>query len=299
MKPEIATTISTLVAEPWNDYVLLDSGMGRKLERYGKVVVNRPEPQALWAPTLPESEWQKADAMFDNTSGDSDGDVGRWKINSKISDQWDVSWNDITFVCRLMSFRHMGLFPEQMTHWKWISDQIKDAGRPLKILNLFAYTGAASLAAAKAGAQVTHLDASKKAIQWAKDNQAASHLGDKPIKWICDDAKAFVARELRRGNTYDGIILDPPKFGRGPDGERWQLENDLLDFTSSCAKLLSPDAKFMILTAYAMRISAMSIANVLQDATTGGSIDHGELLIKQENGERYLSTSLYARWTNG
>lgn len=295
MKPEIAS----LIADPWNDYALLDSGMGRKLERYGKVIVNRPEPQALWAPSLPESEWQNADAMFDNTSGDADGDVGRWKLNARVQEQWDVSWQDITFVCRLMSFRHMGLFPEQMTHWKWISDKIKNSGRPLKILNLFAYTGAASLAAAKAGAQVTHLDASKKAIQWAKENQAASRLEDTPIKWICDDAKGFVARELRRGNTYDGIILDPPKFGRGPDGERWQLEDDLPDFAADCAKLLAPDAEFMILTAYAMRLSSMSLANLIQDVTKerGGSIDNGELLIKQENGERYLSTSLYARWS--
>lgn len=295
MKPEI----TSLIAEPWSDYALIDSGMGRKLERYGKVVVNRPEPQALWMPSLPESEWQKADAMFDNTSEDTDSDTGRWKLSSKVQEQWNVSWQEMTFVCRLMSFRHMGLFPEQMTHWQWIADQIKSSGRPLKILNLFAYTGAASLAAAKAGAQVTHLDASKKAIQWAKDNQAASHLDDAPIRWICDDAKAFVARELRRGNTYDGIILDPPKFGRGPDGERWQIEEDLIDFTASCTKLLSPDAKFMILTAYAMRLSSMSLGNLMQDMMKDrkGQIDQGELLIKQESGERYLSTSLYARWS--
>lgn len=295
MKPEIAS----LIAEPWSDYALIDSGMGRKLERYGKVVVNRPEPQALWMPSLPESEWQNADAMFDNTGDDSDGDVGRWKLNGRVAEQWNLSWQDLNFVCRLMSFRHMGLFPEQMTHWKWISDKIKSADRPLKILNLFAYTGAASLAAAKAGAQVTHLDASKKAIIWAKENQEASKLSSAPIKWICDDAKAYVARELRRGNTYDGIIFDPPKFGRGPDGERWQLEDDLLDFAASCALLLSPDAKFMILTAYAMRLSSMSLGNLMQDVMKDrkGSIDCGELLIKQDNGNRYLSTSLYSRWS--
>ncbi len=295
MKPEIASLISS----PWPDYALLDSGMGRKLERYGKVVVNRPEPQALWMPSLPESEWQNADAMFDNTGDDSDGDVGRWKLNGRVAEQWNVKWGDLQFVCRLMSFRHMGLFPEQMTHWQWIADQIKAAGRPLKILNLFAYTGAASLAAAKAGAQVTHLDASKKAIQWGKENQQASNLTDAPIRWICDDAKAFVARELRRGSQYDGIIFDPPKFGRGPDGERWQLEEDLQPFAADCAKLLAPDAKFMILTAYAMRLSSLSLANLMHDVTKdrAGSIDSGELLIKQENGERYLSTSLYARWS--
>ena len=292
MKPEIAA----LIAEPWNDYALLDSGMGRKLERYGKVTVSRPEPQALWSPSLSESEWEKANAVFTNTGDDSDGDTGRWKLNGRTPEQWNVEWQDLTFICRLMSFRHMGLFPEQMTHWKWISDRIASVGRPLKILNLFAYTGAASLAAAKAGAQVTHLDASKKAIQWAKDNQQASGLSDASIRWICDDAKAFVARELRRGNKYDGIIFDPPKFGRGPDGERWQIEEDLPGFAADCARLLSDEPEFMILTAYAMRLSSQSLANLMSDITSGGTIDHGELLIKQQNGERYLSTSLYARW---
>lgn len=294
MKPEIAA----LIAQPWNDYALLDSGMGRKLERYGKVIVSRPEPQALWSPSLSESEWEKADAVFTNTGDDSDGDTGRWKLNGRTPEQWNVEWQDLTFICRLMSFRHMGLFPEQMTHWKWISDRIGSAGRPLKILNLFAYTGAASLAAAKAGAQVTHLDASKKAIQWAKDNQQASGLSDASIRWICDDAKAFVARELRRSNKYDGIIFDPPKFGRGPDGERWQIEEDLPGFAADCARLLSDEPEFMILTAYAMRLSSQSLANLMSDITSGGIIDHGELLIKQENAERYLSTSLYARWSS-
>lgn len=292
MKPEIAA----LIAQPWNDYALLDSGAGRKLERYGKVIVSRPEPQALWSPSLPESEWDRANAIFTNTGDDSDGDTGRWKLNGRTPEQWNVEWQGLNFICRLMSFRHMGLFPEQMTHWQWISDRIASAGRPLKILNLFAYTGAASLAAAKVGGQVTHLDASKKAIQWAKDNQKASRLSDASIRWICDDAKAFVARELRRGNKYDGIIFDPPKFGRGPDGERWQIEDDLPGFATDCARLLSDQPEFMILTAYAMRLSSQSLANLMADITSGGAIDHGELLIKQENAERYLSTSLYARW---
>lgn len=293
MKPEIAT----LIAQPWTDYALIDSGAGRKLERYGRVIVSRPEPQALWSPSLPESEWGKANAVFTNTGDDSDGDTGRWKLNGKTPEQWEVQWQGLNFICRLMSFRHMGLFPEQMTHWDWISKRIAGAGRPLKILNLFAYTGAASLASAKAGAQVTHLDASKKAIQWAKDNLQASGLPEASIRWICDDAKAFVARELRRGNKYDGILFDPPKFGRGPDGERWQIEEDLPGFAADCARLLSDQPEFMILTAYAMRLSSQSLANLMQDVTSGGVIDHGELLIHQENADRYLSTSLYARWS--
>ncbi len=290
--------ITPLIADPWDNYALLDSGHGRKLERYGRVTVSRPEPQALWAPSLPQSDWDKADAVFTNSSDDVDGDSGKWKSREHVPDSWPVSWQGVTFNCRLMSFRHMGLFPEQLTHWTWVSEQIKRANRPLKILNLFGYTGAASLAAAQAGAQVTHLDASKKAIQWAKDNQESSKLTDKPIRWICDDAKDFVARELRRGNAYDGIILDPPKFGRGPDGQRWQIEEDLAPFMADCAKLLSPDASFMIATVYAMRLSSLTIGAIMSDVTKerGGSVENGELLIRQGTGDRFLATSLYARW---
>ncbi len=297
MMPQIVP----LVTRPWEGYTLLDSGYGRKLEQYGKIRVDRPEPQALWAPSLPEGEWAKSHATFTNT-GDDDGDTGKWIMNKDAPDSWPVKWDDVTFICRLMSFRHMGLFPEQLTHWTWVSEKIRAAqkthGRPLNILNLFAYTGAATLAAAKDGATVTHLDASKKAIQWAKDNQEASNLSEAPIRWICDDAKDFVARELRRGRKYDGIILDPPKFGRGPDGQRWQIETDLGDFVKDCVSLLSDQPSFMILTAYAMRLSSVTLGNVLTDhlGPRGGSIESGELLIEQKEGNRFLSTSLYARW---
>lgn len=287
-----------LIAESWPEYALIDSGHGRKLERYGKVIVDRPEPQALWSPTLPQTEWDKADARFTN-SGEDDGDSGKWSHHNKIPEEWPVHWGELTFICRLMSFRHMGLFPEQLTHWQWVNERIKNSEKPPNVLNLFAYTGAASLAAAQAGATVTHLDASKKAIQWAKDNQSASGLGDAPIRWICDDAKDFVAREIRRGKKYDGIILDPPKFGRGPDGQRWQLEEDFTPFLQNCTQLLSDDASFMIVTAYAMRLSALSLASTLHDMVKNrsGSIEYGELLIEQENKKRYLATSLYARWS--
>jgi 23S rRNA (cytosine1962-C5)-methyltransferase len=294
--PVITPKITPLVAESWADYALLDSGLGRKLERYGKIIVDRPEPQALWSPSLPESEWAKADASFTDSGGE-DSETGKWRIHGNTPESWTVGWNDMAVICRLMSFRHMGLFPEQMTHWHWVNDRIQSAGRPLNILNLFAYTGAATLAAAKAGASVTHLDASKKAIQWGKDNQEASGLQDKPIRWICDDAKAFVAREIRRGRKYDGIILDPPKFGRGPDGERWQIEEDLAPFLKDCASLLSDEPSFMILTAYAMRLSSVTLGAMMSDVVKGGEVDYGELLIKQQNGDRFLSTSLYARWS--
>lgn len=299
--PPSNALILPLIAQSWEGYELIDSGCGRKLERYGKIIVDRPEPQALWDTTLSPKEWERAHARFTN-SGDEEHDAGKWKINRDVPDSWAVEWQNIRMMCRLMSFRHMGLFPEQQTHWQWVNDQIGAAmpARPMNILNLFAYTGAASLSAAASGAgvQVTHVDASKKAIQWAKENQEASGLSQSPIRWICDDAKAFVARELRRGRKYDGIILDPPKFGRGPNGERWQIEEDLPQFLKDCAALLSDQPSFMIITAYAMRLSSISLGAALRDVTKnlGGECQSGELLIAQKNGDRFLSTSLFARW---
>lgn len=293
-----APTILTCPA--WDDYALLDSGDGRKLERYGKVIVNRPEPQALWKPATGPDAWSRADAVFQNASDRDEDDNGSWQTarGKNIPQSWPVAIDGITMQCRLMSFRHMGLFPEQCPHWRWMVETITAAKRPLKILNLFGYTGAASLLAAKAGAHVTHLDASKKAIQWAKDNAAASNLTDAPIRWICDDAKAFVARELRRGNTYDGILLDPPKFGRGPEGEVWRFEADITDFLVNCAALLSQEARFMIATAYALRFSSCALGHVLHDAVARrrGAIDHGELWLADQSGHRPLPTSLFARW---
>lgn len=294
---------NVLSCPPWKDYALLDSGDGRKLERYGHLVVDRPEPQALWAKSLPEKEWGKADAAFINASEKEDDDKGAWDILSPKArtDSWPVGIDGIAMQCRLMSFRHMGLFPEQRPHWAWIADTIRNVkGRAPKVLNLFGYTGAASLLAAKAGAEVTHLDASKKAIQWAKDNQMASGLGKAPIRWICDDASAFVARELRRGNRYDGILLDPPKYGRGPDGEIWRFETDIRPFLQACADLLTDDARFMIVTAYAMRFSSIALHHVLQDAigARSGKLDHGELWLTPEQPTgRPLPTSLFARWS--
>lgn len=298
--------ILPLISYGWDAYELLDSGCGRKLERYGRIIVDRPEPQALWEKSLSNSDWDEAHARFTN-SGDDESESGKWKMNHDMPESWAVEWQSIRIICRLMSFRHMGLFPEQQTHWQWVNEQIKaeqqKESRALNILNLFAYTGAASLAASTAGQGasevfVTHLDASKKAIQWAKENQEASGLGDRPIRWICDDAKAFVARELRRGRRYDGIILDPPKFGRGPNGERWQIEEDLTQFLKDCIALLSDRPCFVILTAYAMRLSSVSLGAALSDVTNklGGQTQSGELLIEQKGGGRFLSTSLFARW---
>lgn len=293
-------TPNILIENGWQNYVLLDSGAGRKLERFGKVTVSRPEPQALWEKSLPETEWAKADATFTNASEKEDDDKGSWQQRGRLPETWPVEVEGATMLCRLMTYRHMGLFPEQRPHWQWFKKIIKTTSkRPFKVLNLFGYTGAASLIAAAAGAEVTHVDASKKAIQWSRENQETSGLSNAKIRWICDDAAKFVAREGRRGNTYDGILLDPPRYGRGPEGEVWKFETDVGPLLSACADLLSDDAKFMILTAYTMRLSSLTLDHMMKDALKGrkGQTDHGELLLADKGGIRPLATSMFARWS--
>lgn len=290
-----------LLESGWDGYRLLDSGAGRKLEQFGTVLVSRPEPQALWQKSLPDSAWAKVDATFTNASEKEEDDKGSWSTHKKLPETWPVKVEGVTMLCRLMTYRHMGLFPEQRPHWSWVKKTIESTSKkPFKILNLFGYTGAASLIAASAGAEVTHVDASKKAIQWARENQEASGLKDAKIRWICDDAAAFVAREGRRGNKYDGILLDPPRYGRGPDGEVWKFETDVAPLLAACASILSDDARFMILTAYTMRLSSLTLDHMMKDAVAarGGATDHGELLLAGKTGHRPLATSLFSRWSS-
>lgn len=295
--------IRILTTPSWSDYALLDTGDGRKLERFGQLKLVRPEPQALWRPTLPSEEWDGADAFFDakpnDGRADEDDTWGRWRFARQLSPEWSVKFEGITMLCRFSAFRHVGLFPEQAPHWQWMRDTVPRLGveKP-KLLNLFAYTGAASLIAAAAGFEVTHVDASKKAIAWAKENQTASGLGTAPIRWICDDATKFVAREVRRGNKYQGILLDPPKFGRGPANETWRIEDGLSPMLADCAQLLATGPSFVMLTAYAIRLSALSLLEVARDsmARLGGELDAGELAVEQASGNRHLSTSLFVRW---
>jgi 23S rRNA (cytosine1962-C5)-methyltransferase len=280
------------------DYALLDSGGGRKLERFGKIVVDRPEPQALWTPRLDKRHWDAAQAVF---SGDDDEDKGRWRIDKAVPESWPVNVRDATMLCRLSSFRHMGLFPEQLPHWEWMLARLAEfKDEPPRVLNLFAYTGAASLIAAAAGGQVTHVDASKKAIAWAKENQAASKLQDAPIRWILDDAQKFVAREVRRGKTYHLILVDPPKFGRGPDGEVWDLFTHLPPLLKDCARLLAPGRAALVLTIYAIRASSLAFDQLTREvfAGRGGSFASGELAIREADGGRLLPASLFTRWTS-
>ncbi len=280
----------------FEDYALLDSGAGRKLERFGKIVVDRPEPQALWSPHLARATWDEAHAVF---AGEDDEDKGRWRIEKPVPESWPVKVRGVTMLCRLSGFRHMGLFPEQLPHWEWMLARLAECRdeRP-RVLNLFAYTGAASLLAAAAGAHVTHVDASKKAIAWAKENQAASKLEDAPVRWILDDAQKFVAREVRRGKSYDLILVDPPKFGRGPDGEIWDLFTSLPSLMTDCANLLAPAQAALVLTVYAIRASALAFDQLVREVlgARGGSFESGELAIREDKGERAVPTSLFTRW---
>lgn len=288
-------------------YRLLDTGVnaagqGEKLEQYGQLRIVRPEAQALWRRGLPDGVWDKADALF---TGDTDEDgIGRWAFPTvPLGETWPMQLLGVDFYGRLTSFRHVGVFPEQIAHWRWMEERIRLANRPLKVLNLFGYTGVASLVAAQAGAEVTHVDASKKAILWARENQALAGLDRKPIRWICEDAMKFIAREERRGSRYDIILTDPPKFGRGPNGEVWQLFEHLPLMLDICRELLSPKPVGLVLTAYSIRASFYAIHELMRETMrgAGGRVESGELIIR-ESGKanpddcRALSTSLFARW---
>ncbi|WP_205470630.1 class I SAM-dependent methyltransferase [Breoghania sp. L-A4] len=295
----------------WEDYALLDMGDGEKLERYGSYTIRRPEPQAMGARRLSESRWENADAAF---TGDVEEEgPGRWRFGRELPETWPMAYGPATFNGRFMSFRHVGVFPEQASHWDWVSEKIAAAHAarhrpPVKVLNLFGYTGLASLLPASIGAEVTHVDASKKAIGWARENQELSGLGDKPIRWICEDAMKFIAREVRRGNSYDGVILDPPKFGRGPSGEVWNLFDDLPEMLDLARAVLSDTPVFALMSIYAIRASFLSghelMADVFHDLP--GTLESGELVIRERpddpaTGEhwpaRALSTSLFSRWS--
>ncbi|MCZ2203503.1 class I SAM-dependent methyltransferase [Bartonella sp. A05] len=279
------------------DYALIDSGNGRKLERYGSYRIIRPEGQALWKPALSQEKWANIDAIF--TGNRDEEGVGRWYFPKKqLEETWPLSWNGLPFLGRFTSFRHVGVFPEQDAHWRSIEEQITKAKRPIKLLNLFGYTGIASLIAARAGADVTHVDASKKAIIWAKANQTKAGLSDRSIRWICDDAVKFVKRELRRQKTYDMILLDPPAYGRGPHGEIWQLFDHLPKMITNCRRLLSNKPLAVVLTAYSIRISFYALHTLMRDEfiNLGGTIESGELILREETAGRALSTSLFSRW---
>lgn len=288
-----------LTLDPGPDYALIDSGDGVKLEQYGPLRIIRPENQAIWKKRLDPAEWERADAIF---TGDTDEEgMGRWHFPRRpLGETWPMRHDGLDYLGRFTSFRHVGVFPEQATHWRHMEALIRGAGRPVKVLNLFGYTGLASLVAARAGAMVTHVDASKKAIAWARENQERAGLSDRPIRWICEDALRFVRREQRRGSRYEIVLLDPPAYGRGPKGEKWQLFEDLPEMVEICRSLMSGSALAMVLTIYSIRASFYMPHTLLCDAfsAAGGMVESGELTIREQAGGRLLSTSLFSRWVN-
>ncbi len=290
----MSSDFQLLVSDDWRDYELLDSGDMRKLERFGKVRVNRPDPQALWKPKQPVTSWT-ADAVF--ASKDDEDERGAWTFAGKPPpDEWPIAWQDLKLNARLAAFRHMGVFPEHSVHWRWAMEQVRTATRPVKALNLFGYTGMMSLALAKAGAEVVHLDASPKSIAQGRENQALSDLSEKPIRWICDDAMKFVEREIRRGSKYEAIVLDPPKFGRGPKNEVWRFETDFPKLLEHTRALLSETPLFVIATVYAVRLSYAAVGQALAGAMPGGRTECGEMAIRETRRDYVLPTGLFARW---
>ena len=290
------TVTRLLIADDWEDYALLDSGNGRKLERFGAQIIDRPDPQAFWQPKTSPREWQ-ANASF-NEKSESD-DRGKWEVALSTPEEWDMSWQGLRFKVRRTPFRHLGIFQEHSVHWRFAQEKIRSAARPVKILNLFGYTGMMSLACAQAGAEVVHLDASPKSNGYGKINQELSGLTDRTIRWITDDAMKFVAREQRRGNTYDGIVLDPPKFGRGPKNETWRFEEHFPALIEAVSSLLSDNPIFVITTAYAVRLSYLSVAQTMADKLSHlrGIMEQGEMVIPQKDSDRLLPTAIYARWS--
>jgi len=281
-----------LKTKPSADYELIDSGEGEKLERYGRFIFSRPDPQALW-PKLNAAAWKKTDGEFRRSA-----ESAQWKIGQGVPERWQINLAGLNFWIKPTTFKHLGIFPEQVGNWEWIKNLVGKAKRQISVINLFGYTGGATLAAAASGAEVCHLDGSKVAISWARDNAALSCLDKKPIRWILDDAVKFVKREIKRGRHYDGIILDPPAFGHGPGGELWKIEDNFLEFMDLCFKLLSEKPLFFLINGYASGYSATAYKNNLLPILEryGGEVESGELTIEEKGSERLLPCGIFARW---
>lgn len=297
----IPSTFTLLEAARWQDYELIDSGDGAKLERFGKYLFSRPESQAMWSRTLPRSEWDQAHGVF-IPSGEESG--GHWQLKKQVDEQWVMRYplpiqSELRFSVMTTPGRHLGVFPEVASHWDFMAESIQKAGQRPNVLNLFGYTGLATLAAAAAGASVTHIDASKKSVTWARENQELSGLSEKPIRWIVEDALKYVQREAKRGVKYDGVILDPPKFGRGPKGEVWEVYKSLPNLLEEIRKCLSENPLFVIVTVYAVRASAIHVAQAVDEMMRKykGILDSGELVTREKSANRLLSQAVYARWS--
>jgi len=279
----------------WKDYQLLDSGNGKTLERFGKYLLIRPRPQAIWPPALPNSEWKKANAVLVEEKQEYGG---KWNILNPMEKSWVMAYKDLKFQLQLASSRHVGVFPEQATHWDWTRAHIEKSKKPFRMLNLFGYSGLATVAAAASGAEVTHVDSSKHAITWANLNMKLSNLQDKPVRWIAEDALKFVKREARRGSKYQGIVMDPPKFGRGSSGEVWDFFKKVPELLEACQGILANDAKFLVMTAYAITASAVVTHQAVEQIVgKQGKLETGELVSIDESAGHVLSHAIYTRWS--
>ncbi len=284
------------VADKWQDYELIDSSSGERLERWKDVILIRPDPQVIWKTEKLNPLWKKADAIYhrSNTGG------GNWEIKRKIPDFWTVSYRDLIFNIKTMGFKHTGLFPEQAVNWDLTAEVIKNAGRPVRVLNLFAYTGGATVSALKAGASVVHVDASKGMTLWAKENAVSSGVADRQVRWIVDDCIKFVQREIRRGNRYDIIIMDPPSYGRGPGGEVWKLENEVYGFVELCSKVLSDDPLMVLINSYTTGLSPSVMEYILASTVRkkyGGNVTGSEIGLNVSSKNLVLPCGASAIWS--
>lgn len=284
------------IADHWKDYEVIDTSCEEKLERWGRYILLRPDPQVIWKTEKTVPEWNRLNGHYHRSSKGG----GEWEF-FKLPEEWTISYRELNFRLKPFSFKHTGLFPEQAVNWDWCSERIREAGRPVKVLNLFAYTGGATLAAASAGASVTHVDASKGMVTWAKENAAASHLEDAPVRWLVDDCVKFVEREIRRGNKYDGIIMDPPSYGRGPKGEIWKIEESIYPFVELAAQLLSDDALFFLINSYTTGLQPAVLSYMLSTVIQkkrGGEVQSSEIGLPVSSNGLVLPCGATGRWFN-
>lgn len=282
-------------SKDWKDYELLDCSCGERLERWGRVTLVRPDPQVIWQTEKKHPLWRKADAVYhrSNTGG------GHWEVRGKVPDRWEIGYKDLTFNVKTMGFKHTGVFPEQAVNWDYVRTLIEKANRPVRVLNLFSYTGAATVSALKAGAQVVHVDASKGMVQWAKENAQSSGVIDRPVRWIVDDCVKFVQREIRRGNHYDILIMDPPSYGRGPGGEVWKLENEIYSFVELCRGVLSENPIAVLLNSYTTGLSPAVMQYILSSVlspTFGGHTESDEIGLPVTSSGLVLPCGATAIW---
>ncbi|MDO7904983.1 class I SAM-dependent methyltransferase [Paenibacillus sp. JX-17] len=283
------------IAEDWKDYEVIDTGNGEKLERWGDVILRRPDPQIIWPIASEDADWRNVHGHYHRSSSGG----GQWDMKKQLPERWTIGYRNLKFHIKPTNFKHTGLFPEQAANWGWMMDKISNAGRPISVLNLFAYTGGATVAAASAGAQVVHVDAAKGMVQWAKENAQLSGLADRPIRFITDDVFKFVQREQRRGNKYDAIIMDPPSYGRGPNGETWKLESSLFPFLESCMEILSAQPLFLLINSYTTGISPSVLRNMLtmtMEKRYGGTISAGEIGLPITRSGLNLPCGILGRW---